>query len=168
MLFNFRFPSDPSDRIWKPRSNLGSRTVAGFVPNANYDGIVRVPLQVLQTFLTDSEKLEIFHDDLDSADFNYRLFLYFLESDKTVQSGQRLFDIYLNNELRNSRFDILGNGSNFKEAVFNFRANWQLNLTLIRSSGSILGPICNAYEILQVHIVVGETSQKDGNFNFLL
>lgn len=126
---------------------------------------MKVPLVVLQTFSTDSERLEIFHDDLDLGDFEYRLSLYFLELDKTVQPGQRVFDIYLNNDLRSS-IDTLANGSNYKEAVFNFRANGSLNLTLIRASGSVLGPICNAYEIFQVHVQAEGTGKTDGNLKF--
>lgn len=71
---------------------------------------------------------------------------------------------YINNVKLIRNFDILANGSNYKEIVLEVKANGSLNMTLVKASGSF-GPICNAYEILQVHPWVQETNQKDGAFN---
>lgn len=92
------------------------------------------------------------------------MFLYLYEVNQTVQAGQRVFDIYLNNELQQSRFDVSGNGSNYKELAFTVTANGFLNLTLVKAPGSENGPLCNAYEILQVLPWVQETNQSDGKF----
>lgn len=126
---------------------------------------MKVPLQVLQAALTDPHRLEISRNDLDIQDYEYLVFLYFLELDKTVRPGQRAFDLYLNDE-RKPTLDILGNGSNYKEIVFNVKANGFLNVTLIKASGSVFGPLCNAYEILQVHPWAQETSSEEGKFDF--
>lgn len=124
------------------------------------------PLQVLQTALTDQNRFELFHNDLDKGDHQYRVILYFLELKTTVFPGQRVFDIYLNNERKESRFDIQGGGSNYKEVSFDVKANGFLNLTLVKASVSGLGPICNAYEIFQVFPWVQETSPNDCKFHF--
>lgn len=106
------------------------------------------------------------HNDLEPQDYNYTLFLYFLELDPSVKAGQRVFDIYLNNDLHLDNFDVLGNGSNYKEATLNVTANGSLNLTLRKvTNGFDFGPILNAYEILQVHSRVPGTNQQDGKFD---
>ena len=166
---NFRFPTDPSDRIWKSESNSGPTTKplqGGDAKVVNYIANVGVPLEVLQTALTDPNRLDFPFNDLDTGDFKYRVILYFLELDKTVQPGARLFDIYINNDKKETRFDILGNGSNYKELSFDVRANKVLNLSLVKASGSSLGPICNAYEIFRVFPWKQETVSIDGKFKF--
>ncbi|KAG6646933.1 hypothetical protein CIPAW_07G042800 [Carya illinoinensis] len=117
------------------------------------------PLKVLQTALNHSERLE-FREDLDKNHSDYHVILYFLELNGNVKSGERVFDIYINNDKLRQNFDILANGSNYKEVALDVKANGSLNMTLVRVSG-IFGPICNAYEILQVHPWVQETNQKD-------
>ncbi|PON97099.1 Receptor-like kinase [Trema orientale] len=161
-----RFPTDPSDRIWKSDNISGSTSKPNQVADAkvvNYNANVGVPLQVLQTALTDPNRLEFSPDDLDTGDFQYRVILYFLELNETVQPGSRLFDIYINNDKKEMSFDILGNGSNYKELSFDVNANGVLNLILEKSSGSSLGPICNAYEIFQVFPWEQETSPNDAD-----
>ncbi|XP_024027034.1 nodulation receptor kinase-like [Morus notabilis] len=161
-----KYPTDPSDRIWKPLTSSGTAntTIQGSnVKISNYTGKVRAPLQVLQTALSDQNRLEILHNDLDKGNHQYRLTLYFLELNTTVYSGQRVFDIYVNNQRMKSSFDIKGGGSNYKEVRHDVRANGFLNLTLVKASGSSLGPICNAYEILQVFPWAQETSPSDVN-----
>lgn len=105
-----------------------------------------------------------FREDLDKNHSDYHVILYFLELNGNVKSGERVFDIYINNDKLRQNFDILANGSNYKEVALDVKANGSLNMTLVRVSG-IFGPICNAYEILQVHPWVQETNQKDGKFN---
>lgn len=105
------------------------------------------------------------------------MFLYFFELNKTSKRGDRVFDIYINNEKVKENFEILANGYNYKEVVWDVRANGSLNLTLIKASGSLFGPICNAYEILQVREInqscgefdlqVQQTDEKDGEFNLI-
>ncbi|KAK9990911.1 hypothetical protein SO802_025896 [Lithocarpus litseifolius] len=72
-----------------------------------------------------------------------------------------MFDIYINNVTIKGTFDILANGSNYREVIWDFMANGSLNLTLSKASGSAFGPICNAYEILQNITRVQETNQKN-------
>lgn len=126
----------------------------------------RVPIQVLQTALTASDRLVILHDGLSSSNNLYLVFLYFYEVNETVQAGQRVFDVYLNDQLGPSGFDVSGNGSNYRELALNVTANGYLNLTLVKAPGSGNGPICNAYEIFQVHPLVQETNQSDCKFGF--
>lgn len=127
---------------------------------------MKVPLQVLQTALTDPNRLEISLRDLDTQYYEYLVFLYFLELNKTVEPGQRVFGIYLNGERRKPTFDIQGNGSNYNEVVFNVSAHGFVNVTLIKASGSVFGPLFNAYEIFQVHPWSQDTSSGDGKFDF--
>lgn len=166
-LINFRYPTDPSDRIWKSEPISGPTSQPKLVADAevaNYIATVGVPLQVLRTALTDPERLELPSNDLETGD--YRVILYFLELDKKVQPGARLFDIYINNEKNVSKFDIWEKGSNYKKLNFDVKANGLLNVTLVKASGSSLGPICNAYEIFQVFPWKQETSPNDGKFKF--
>ncbi|XVF17412.1 hypothetical protein REPUB_Repub10bG0120100 [Reevesia pubescens] len=146
-----RYPEDRYDRIWKPASSrLYSSTNSPVTVHNNAN--TTVPLKVLQTAVTDSNQLEFLQNDLDNGDYNYTLILYFLELNDTVtRIGQRMFDIHINNEKKEENFDILATGSNYREAVFSVTAKGSLNLTLVKAlNGSEFGPICNAFEILQV------------------
>ncbi|XP_062005626.1 nodulation receptor kinase-like [Rosa rugosa] len=158
-----RYEADPSDRIWLTNSTVDLGTFHITEPNVNVLGVTdaRVPIQVLQTALASSDRLVILHDGLSSTNNHYLLFLYFYEVNQTVQAGKRVFDVYLNSELRQPGFDVMGNGSNYRELALNVTANEYLNLTLVRASESENGPICNAYEILQVHQLVQETNTDD-------
>ncbi|XP_060970362.1 nodulation receptor kinase-like [Cannabis sativa] len=161
-----RYPTDPSDRIWKSEPGSDPTSKPNQVADAkvvNYKGNVEVPLQVLQTTLANPNRLEFTENDLDADDSMYRVILYFLELNQTVQPGTRLFDIFINSEEKETRFDILGNGSNYKELSFDVNANGFLNVTLVKASGSSLGPICNAYEIFQVFHWEQETNPNDVN-----
>ncbi|GMP31131.1 hypothetical protein CsSME_00005470 [Camellia sinensis var. sinensis] len=158
-----RYPYDPYDRIWRKELNqnqTANRTSSStaYITNGN---TTAPPIQVLQTALTHPERLEFLHNDLDTGYYNFDLYLYFLELNNTVQAGQRVFDIFTNNEKREET-DILAGGSNYQAVILNFTANGFLNLTLIKASnGSQFGPFINAYEILQVHPWVQETAQAD-------
>ncbi|OMO56334.1 hypothetical protein CCACVL1_26622 [Corchorus capsularis] len=145
-----RFPEDKYDRIWKPASSLYSRTNSPVTFHNNAS--TKVPLKVLETAVTDSNRLEFLQNDLNSGDYNYTVILYFLELNDTVtRTGQRVFNIYINNERKEENFDILASGSNYREVVFNVTAKGSMNLTLVKvSNGSEFGPICNAFEIFQV------------------
>ncbi|XVE83021.1 hypothetical protein DITRI_Ditri16bG0053100 [Diplodiscus trichospermus] len=146
-----RYPEDRYDRIWKPASSLYSPTNS--TVNIEINVNTTVPLKVLQTAVTDSNLLEFLQDGLDDGIYsNYTVILYFLELNDTVtRIGQRVFDIYLNNERKEQNFDIVANGSKYREVVFIVTAKGSLNLTLVKvSNGSEFGPICNAFEILQV------------------
>lgn len=124
-----------------------------------------MPLQVLQTALDHSQHLVFIHNDLDTGEYTYQLFLYFLEFE-SVDTGQRLFDIYINDEKKQADFDIMVNRSKYREATFRFTANGPFNLTLVKVPGkSLFGPICNAYEIFQIRQWIQETNQEDGKLN---
>ena len=73
-----------------------------------------------------------------------------------------MFDISVNSEIKEGRFDILDGGSYYRYTVLNVSANGSLNLTLAKASGSEHGPLLNAYEILQARSWVEETNQTDG------
>lgn len=121
---------------------------------------------MLQTALNHSERLEFLHNDLDIGVYNYNLSLYFLEFIESVDTGQRVFDIYINNVRKRPDFDIMADGSKYREAAFRFTANGSFNLTLVKvSDKSLFGPICNAYEIFQVRPWVQETNREDGKLN---
>ncbi|KAL9666183.1 hypothetical protein QQ045_000507 [Rhodiola kirilowii] len=150
-----RYPDDPNDRIWTPPSNtpvdsLSISTTSNMTISSNDTGVA-VPLKALQTALTHSDRLEFIHDDLDTGNFQHLIFFYFFEVNTTVQTGQRLFDIYVNNVIQVGSFDIMANGLNYQEVFLNVSTNGTLNLTMVKvPSDSLYGPICNAYEILQV------------------
>lgn len=120
------------------------------------------PLQVLQTAVTHPDRLQFVLSGLDIEDNEYRVFLYFLELNSTVKAGKRVFDIYVNGEIKKERFDILAEGSNYTYTVLNVSANGLLNLTLVKASGAEFGPLLNAYEILQMRSWIEETNHKDG------
>ncbi|KAF5454335.1 hypothetical protein F2P56_024008 [Juglans regia] len=156
-----RYPEDESDRIWKPLENSPPAvTNLSSFPNDKANNVTAPNLKVLLTALNHSERLE-FREDLDKHHSDYRVILYFLELNGNVKSGERVFDIYINNDKLRQNFDILANGSNYKEVALDVKANGSLNMTLVKASGGVFGPICNAYEILQVHPWVKETNQKD-------
>ncbi|XVF15329.1 hypothetical protein REPUB_Repub09cG0142500 [Reevesia pubescens] len=156
-----RYPEDRYDRIWKPASSLYSQTNSQVTLHNNAN--TTVPLKVLQTAVMDSSQLEFLQNDLDNGDYNYTVILYFLELNDTVtRIGQRMFDIYINNERKEEKFDILAKGSNYREVLFNVTAKVSMNLTLVKvSNGSEFGPICNAFEILQVRPRDQQTDYND-------
>jgi len=161
-LPNYRFPNDPSDRMWKATSSPPSALLLSYnVSNFDLKSNMTPPLQVLQTALTHPERLEI-QSSLDTEDYEYSVFLYFLELNSTVKEGKRVFDIYVNGEIQREKFDILARGSNYTYTVLNVSANGSLNLTLVKASGAEFGPLLNAYEILQMRSWIEETNQKDG------
>ncbi|KAI7747372.1 hypothetical protein M8C21_002293, partial [Ambrosia artemisiifolia] len=97
----------------------------------------------------------------DSKYNNYILNLYFLELDGAVQTGQRVFDIYIN-DVKRQQVDMMSVGSNYMATSINFTANKFLNLTIRKTSnGSYYGPICNAYEIFQVRPLLQATDQQE-------
>ncbi|KAL4375981.1 hypothetical protein GQ457_02G008750 [Hibiscus cannabinus] len=155
-----RYPEDGYDRIWKPASSLYLQvnSTVTIPNNAN----TTVPLDVLRTAVTDSTRLEFLQNGLDNGDYNYTVTLFFLELNDTVGVGQRVFDIYINDEKEEENFDISATGSNYREVVYNVTAKGSLNLTLVKgSNGSQFGPICNAFEILQVRPRDLETDYDD-------
>ncbi|KAG5059165.1 hypothetical protein JHK87_000194 [Glycine soja] len=157
-----RFPTDPSDRIWKATSSsLSALLLSSNVSNFDLKSNVTPPLQVLQTAVTHPDRLQFVLSGLDIEDNEYRVFLYFLELNSTVKAGKRVFDIYVNGEIKKERFDILAGGSNYTYTVLNVSANGLLNLTLVKASGAEFGPLLNAYEVLQMRSWIEETNQKD-------
>ncbi|KAK7309603.1 hypothetical protein RJT34_06466 [Clitoria ternatea] len=159
---DIRFPIDQSDRIWTETSIPSSALLLpSNVSNFDLKSNVTPPLQVLQTAVTHPERLEFIHNVLDTGGYGYRVFLYFLELNSTVKAGQRVFDIYFNNEIKKKRFDILAGGSNSTYTVLNASANGSLNITLVKASWAEFGPLLNAYEILQVRPWIEETNQRD-------
>lgn len=163
---NFRYPLDQYDRIWKRDSYTDplAKQTSSFTANLsnNAPELTVPPIQVLQTALSHPERLELLYRNLDPGYYKYDLFLYFLELNDSVQAGQRVFDVYLNDEKR-VQVDIVLEGSRSYAVVLNITANGHLNLTMVKASnGSQLGPMINAYEILQVYpIQVQDTVQKE-------
>ncbi|XP_028074840.1 nodulation receptor kinase-like [Camellia sinensis] len=160
-----RYPYDLYDRIWGKelnRSQTANQILSSTanITNANITA-PSPPIKVLKTALTHPDHLEFLHDDLVTEQTNYNLHLYFLELNDSVQAGERVFDVYINNE-KSKEIDILAGESNYKAVILKFTANGFLNLTLVKASnGSLFGPIINAYEILQVHPWVQGTAQAD-------
>nr|XP_016487983.1 PREDICTED: nodulation receptor kinase-like [Nicotiana tabacum] len=160
-----RYPYDQYDRIWRPASNLDSevtRIQPSIVKQANAETHRLLPPSlVLQTALTHPERLEFLHEDLDTEYHAYYLVLYFFEPNDSVQAGERVFHVYINNEKR-LKVDILASGSRYLDVVLKFRANRAVNLTMIKASNLLqLGPICNAYEILKTMPRVKETAMEE-------
>lgn len=160
---NFRFPVDQNDRIWKATSTPSYAVPLSFnVSDVDLNGKVTPPRQVLQTALTHPERLEFVHNGLETDDYEYSVLLYFLELNNTLKAGQRVFDIYLNSEIKKERFDVSEGGSKYSYITLNISANGSLNITLAKASGSKFGPLLNAYEILQARPWIDETDQTDG------
>ncbi|KAE9449528.1 hypothetical protein C3L33_18582, partial [Rhododendron williamsianum] len=158
------YPYDRYDRIWRKElhTNQEANRTSSSAANINNTETTAPPIQVLQTALTHPVRLVFLHNDLVPGNNNYNLHLYFLELDDSVQMGQRVFDIFINDEKRQENIDILAGNSNYKAALLNFNADGFLNLTLVKASnGSQLGPVISAYEILQVYPSVQGTAQKD-------
>ncbi|PIA55232.1 hypothetical protein AQUCO_00800157v1, partial [Aquilegia coerulea] len=159
-----RYPDDVNDRIWN--ANASRIQNENLLSNANISvngANTTVPLKVLQTAVTKSGRLEFIYHDLVEHDTNYLIYLYFLELNTSVVTGQRVFHIFVNGEQMSERLDILGNNttSNYKEVKLNITANGVLNVSLIKVEDAVLGPILNAYEILEVQKLVTGTLQKD-------
>lgn len=167
ILSHLRYPDDPFDRIWDTDSKLvkpsPDLTLArSYIHNAS----TTVPIRVLQTALTHPDRLEFLHSSLDAEYHNYTLFLYFFELNSTIKPQQRVFKIYINNEIHQDEFDIQANGSYYNEVALNVTAKESLNLTLVKvSNRSVFGPILNAYEILQMYSWIQGTNQQDGKIN---
>ncbi|XP_071709829.1 nodulation receptor kinase-like [Rutidosis leptorrhynchoides] len=161
---DIRFPQDPFDRIWKAGSdsnqNSNSTTLEPtntVVPTGTQ---LFPPIEVLNTAQTNPDRLEFLHN-FRSEYTDYIIYLYFLELNGSVQTGQRVFDVYINDQKR-EQIDVMSNGSNYKALKLNFTASQFLNLTLLKDSKeSQFGPICNAYEIFQVRQLLQATDQED-------
>lgn len=160
-----RYPFDQYDRIWRldVHPDLTANYIS-FNTSVNYTDVnsILAPIQVLQTALTHPERLEFQYENLDPGIYDHSLYLHLLELNDSVKPGQRVFDVYINNEKR-PEVDILASGSRYSTVVLNFTTNGVLNLTLVKASTSQLGPICNAYEILQYYPRNEETDVTEGN-----
>ncbi|XP_045809294.1 nodulation receptor kinase [Trifolium pratense] len=157
-----RFPVDQNDRIWKATSTPSSSLpLSSNISNVDLKGSVTPPLEVLQTAVTHPEQLVFIHDDLETDDYEYSVFLFFHELNSTLKAGERVFDIYLNSEIKKAGFDVLEGGSKYNYTVLNISANGSLNITIVKASGSKFGPLLNAYEILQARPWIDETNQTD-------
>lgn len=164
--FDFRYPVDQYDRIWRAdnyadpvasRISSSSVNITSSSPN-----LTLPPTEVLQTALTHPERLEFFYNSLDSEYCSYDLFLYFVELNDSVQVGQRVFDVYVNN-VKRREVDIVLSDSRSSLIVLNVTANGYLNLTMVKvSNGPQYGPIINAFEILQVRPLIQETVLEEG------
>ncbi|KAB5547461.1 hypothetical protein DKX38_010867 [Salix brachista] len=156
----YAYPDDSFDRIWRrPDPEMVSLSEPTNSTTYIDDVKITVPAKVLQTALTHTDRLEFLHSDLDTEDSNYTVFLYFFEFNQSIKAGQRVFDIYINNEIKMGKFDIWNYGSPYREAALSVTASRSLNLTLVKvENASDLGPILNAYEILQW---IQGTNQQD-------
>nr|ADB97921.2 symbiosis receptor kinase SymRK [Arachis hypogaea] len=159
---DIRYPIDQSDRIWKRTTTSPYTPISFNISILDHKSNVTPPLKVLQTALTHPERLEFNNNGLEvKEDYEYLVFLYFLELNNSVREGQRVFDIFVNSEIKEGRFDILNGGSNYRYTLLNVSAKGSLNLTLAKASGSENGPLLNAYEIMQVHPWIEGTNQTD-------
>ncbi|KAL6012718.1 hypothetical protein ACLOJK_003207 [Asimina triloba] len=157
---DIRYSNDSSDRIWTANASFTPIDT----PVSIYGAIPSVPIRVLQTAVTNKGELQFLHHDLKVGDQDYLVFLYFVEHNQSVKTGQRVFDIYINGAKTYTNFDILQNGtaSNYREVYWKVNANGVLNISLIKNSDAFgLDPICSAYETFEVHNRVAETSQDD-------
>lgn len=163
-----RFPKDFADRIWPV--DLGETgAVKGKILESHNISLlgsnITIPLEVLQTAITDDEKLVFLHKDFQTGHNDFLIILYFLELDSDVQIGQRVFDIYVNDDKKFANFDILENenSSNYQVISLRVKSNGFLNISLVQVPGKAkYGPICNAYEIYQILQRSTETIQRDG------
>lgn len=117
--------------------------------------------QVADEHLIHNINLTPIHSPTITDDYEYSVLLYFLELNDTLKAGQRVFDIYLNSEIKKEGFDVLEGGSKYNYTVLNISANGSLNITLVKAFGSNFGPLLNAYEILQARPWIDETDQTN-------
>jgi len=166
----FRYPTDPADRIWSFEVTSGENTILRSPGVALHGANSSIPIEVLQTAALNAERLQFLHTDLDMNYDDYLIILFFLELDANVQTGQRVFDVYVNGNKMYEKIDILRNGrlSNYREVSMRVKSNGYLNISLVKASAGVkYGPICNAYEIFQVHQKAAETVQRDCTCLFL-
>ncbi|KAG9440538.1 hypothetical protein H6P81_020703 [Aristolochia fimbriata] len=136
-----RYPADPYDRIWsvdeKPGGDLvqpASNTISIYPANSS-----NVPINVLETAVTHTERLQFLFND--SSDIPYERFLvclHFLDFDPSIAVGQRVFDIYANGEKIRGSFDIREDGtSNYNLTLGRIRCCLSFNLCAVlpRRSG---------------------------------
>ncbi|KAL3525533.1 hypothetical protein ACH5RR_013905 [Cinchona calisaya] len=162
---NIRYPLDQYDRIWRadkyadPMANHISSSSVNITSSS--PNLTNPPTEVLQTALAHPERLEFFYNNLDSEYYRYDLFLYFLELNDSVQVGQRVFDVYIN-DVKRIQVDIVLSGYRSFATVLNVTADRYLNLTMVKVfNGSQYGPVINAFEILQVHPLIQETDLEE-------
>ena len=166
----FRYPTDPADRIWRFEVTSGKNTILRSPGVALHGANSSIPIEVLQTAALNAERLQFLHTNLDTSYDDYLIILFFLELDANVKTGHRIFDIYVNGNKMYEKIDILQNGSlsNYQEVSMRVKSNGSLNISLVKASaGEKYGPICNAYEIFQVHQKAAETMQRDCTYLFL-
>ncbi|KAL0928113.1 hypothetical protein M5K25_002354 [Dendrobium thyrsiflorum] len=163
----YRFPKDLADRIWHVHYE-DADLIRGKIlesPDITLHGSnVSVPLEVLQTAITDDEQLIFNLKGLVTDHDELLIILHFLELDANVQTGQRVFDIYVNGDKKFANFDVLDNenSSNYKVVTTQVKSNGFLNLSLVKvQDAAKYGPICNAYEIYKVLQRTTETIQRD-------
>ncbi|XP_020578402.1 nodulation receptor kinase-like isoform X2 [Phalaenopsis equestris] len=166
---SYRFPKDLADRIW-PVDLEEKGSVKGKILESHdislYGSNASIPIEVLQTAITDDEELVFHHRDLQTGHNEFLIILYFLELNANVQIGQRVFDIYVNGDKKYASFDILENEStsNYKAIPLRVKTNGFLNIALVKTLDEAkYGPICNAYEIYQILQRSTETIQRDVN-----
>ncbi|MQL73865.1 hypothetical protein Taro_006191 [Colocasia esculenta] len=162
----YRYPADPSDRIWTADTSFaGGRTVSSSQATLRGSN-TSVPLEVLRTAAEESTQLVFLHTGLDASEQRYLVILHLFELDAGVRTGQRAFDIYINGARVQKALDILGDGNptNYRAVILWANATGSLNISLVKAAyaAAAFGPICNAYEIFQVYRRAAETAKRDG------
>ncbi|KAJ6853320.1 nodulation receptor kinase-like [Iris pallida] len=162
--FAYRYPIDLADRIWETGTYITGSTSLSSSKITPQGANISIPIEVLQTAVVNAERLQFLHADLDVHHYDYVIILYFLELDASVQTGERIFDVYINGDEMYHNIDILqtGRASNYREISVRVKLNGYLNISLVKASDEIkYGPICNAYEVFQVYQKAAETLERD-------
>jgi hypothetical protein len=156
-----RYPDDPYDRVWFPRTNNESTVISTekMVQNSGEDKF-EAPLKVMQTAIMPRNASNNIRLDPSSPDCIY--VLHFSELEPLPDKAVRQFNININGELvQDYTPQYLHSG-----AIFNMnpkRGNDQYGVTINTTANSTLPPIINAYEI---HAVISMakfgTESQDG------
>lgn len=158
-----RYPDDLSDRIWKKDAH--ERSINFSITNNNSF----LPVEVLESAANETDLIPILYKDLGKEKYDYLTILHFTELILNVTKGQRLMDIYVNNELVYASFDMHLDAINYARVALRIsEVKDLLNVSLVKAQGSLYGPICNAYEIFQVYHKEPGTRVEDGKFKVLL
>uniref|UniRef100_A0A1D1Z7M5 non-specific serine/threonine protein kinase n=1 Tax=Anthurium amnicola TaxID=1678845 RepID=A0A1D1Z7M5_9ARAE len=166
----YRYPADPSDRIWSAETSFTGRGAVNSSKATPRGATTYVPLEVLQTAAEDPDRLVFLHTGLDAGERAYLIILHLMELQPGVRAGQRRFDVYVNGARTQERaLDILGGGdtaaANYRAVKLRANASGFLNISLVKAADAGvagLGPICNAYEIFQVYRRGAQTARRDG------
>lgn len=153
-----RFPDDQFDRYWEPFTDSN--------PTINSNRNISVssfwnlpPSKVFDTALMTNQSMELHWPSVSLPNSTYYIALYFADNHDSSVGSSRTFNISING------VQFYSNLSPTPSGVVVFATLWPLSgltkLTLTPTSGSEIGPLINAGEVLDVLVLGGRTATRD-------